>query len=193
MIDFVRICPRFGHANPEDALECATCGEFLGMENPVPAPSGGIEGPSHPEAGTSGEPVEERDSHSRSGNGQMSLPSEGAERPGPGPAFYLEVPGSNLIYTVRDGAVVGQAHPTSTAEVQLSDLSDVNYVHRRHCRFDFCDARWQCTPLDQRRFGRDFTNPTFLNGQRLDLDQPSIVTNGDRLTLSSFDLTVRIP
>jgi len=102
--------------------------------------------------------------------------------------LYLDVPETGGCHQVRDGWVVGQAHPTSTADVQLAGLTGINYVHRRHCRFECREDGWYVTAIEQ----EGYTNPTFVNHRRLAPDEPAPLRNGDRLSLSSVSINVRI-
>ncbi len=103
--------------------------------------------------------------------------------------FSLEIPGTAIRYNVKNGDVIGQDHHTSDAEIKLSGIDGVNFVHRRHCRFEVnCSGEWFVTPIIQ----EDFSNPTNLNIQRLEPGQRYKITNGDKLTLGPVTFQVRI-
>lgn len=170
MVTYAKICPRCGHENDEFADACEKDGEFLGM---VPAT------PVSDEAAAS-EPQAEQES---------PAPSAPLREFGqPARVLYLDVTETAECHQVRDGWVVGQAHPTSTADVQLEGATGINYVHRRHCRFECRDDAWYVTAIEQ----DGYTNPTFVNHRRLAPDETAPLRNGDRLSLSSVSINVRI-
>ncbi len=176
----IKRCPKCGHRNPEQADLCEVCGEFLGLVMPetvsdpvepepvVPDPADGSP-PATPERATRME---------------TAAPS----------LLYLELPtpAGHRSYPVRSGQIVGQAHPTSLAQVQIEPLPGVDRIHRQHGRFDWRDGEWRVTALDQRLFGSDFTNSTVLNGQRLAPGDSYPLGNSDRLALAGVLFTVRI-
>ena len=96
------------------------------------------------------------------------------------------------MLTVKSGWCMGQEHETNDAEIQIpSELPGCDFVHRQHCRFEHRDATWVVVPIPQAELGQDFTNPTFLNQDRL---QPGVATpiqHGDVLRLSGVRFTVR--
>jgi hypothetical protein len=181
---YVKICPRCGHRNDELASACEKDGEFLGMVPAIPAANAPIPPPpptpkpaAKPEAAPT---INELESPPHA--------CETATDAVPGKALYLDVEGAAQYHQVRDGWVVGQAHPTSTAEIQLSNLPGVNYVHRRHCIFEFRDGNWGVTTLLQ----PDYTNPSFLNDKRITPGERVTVQNGDKLRFASVTLRIRI-
>lgn len=177
MAAYVKICPRCGHRNDELASACERDAEFLGMVPAIPVheapPEPALEAPP-PAAET---PAPEA----------VAAPEAEAE-PLPPHALYLDLEETAQYFAIRDGWVVGQAHPSSTAEVQLSGVEGVNYVHRRHCAFEYRDGRWHVRPLAQ----PDYTNPTFLNDKRVAPGESATLRNGDRLRLSNVTLRIRI-
>jgi hypothetical protein len=102
--------------------------------------------------------------------------------------LYLEVQPSGQCYEISNGDVMGQAHPSNTAKVQLENVPGINYVHRSHCSFEYRDERWFVTAIAQ----PSYTNPTFVNQQRLGPSQSAPLSNGDRLLLANVALHVRI-
>lgn len=189
MIEFMRICPRCGLANPERYVTCQQDGEFLGFEAVIPASP-----PTIGAAAVSALPTTLESSlptipRAEPING--TRPTERLDRSCQ--SIYLEVVGSSLVFTVRDGATVGQAHPSALAEVQIGNIPGVTYVHRRHCRIERRDFQWFCTAIDQREFGREFTNPTHVNKQPIMPGQSLPIRNGDCLTLATVNLIVRMP
>jgi len=164
MLKYVKVCPRCGFHNDEFAEACARDKEFLGMVPATPADNA-----PPPVAGdaavAAGQPVAE----SR-------------------PRLYVEVASTGQCFEPCPGNVMGQAHPASQAHIQLQGLAGVNYVHRRHCSFDFRDGQWVVTPIAQ----ADYTNPTFHNDRRVDPGQSVPLVDGDRLKLSNVLLHVRI-
>jgi hypothetical protein len=174
----IKRCPKCGHRNPESADLCEVCGEFLGLVAPEtvadPEPERAVPDPALP-ASTSGVPV-------RVTQVETAAPS----------LLYLESPAGQRSYPVKPGDIVGQAHATSAAQVQIEPLPGAQCIHRQHGRFDWRDGQWYITALDQRPFGSDFTNSTVLNGQRLAPGDSQSLGNGDRLVLAGVLFTVRI-
>lgn len=171
---YVKACPRCGHLNDEFAESCERDGEFLGM---VPATIA----PDTPPASVE-EPVAQSIA-----SGETEAPCEAELDRGTIQALYLETE-SGATYEVRSGWVVGQAHPTSAAQVQLSGLAGLNYVHRSHCQFELRPDGWHVIAVAQ----PEYTNPTFVNQMRLMPGQNALLRNGDRLVLASVPLNVRI-
>jgi hypothetical protein len=174
----IKRCPKCGHRNPEPADLCEVCEEFLGLVAPET-----VSDPVEPE------PV-------------VPDPADGSPPATPGRVtqvetaapslLYLESPAGHRNYPVKPGDIVGQAHPTSLAQVQIESLPGVDRIHRQHGRFDWRDGQWHVTALDQRPFGSDFTNSTVLNGQRLAPGDSQPIQSGARLTLAGVLFTVRI-
>jgi len=177
MTDFVKICPRCGTPNPEYENLCSECGQFVGMEPSVPRPA---EAPTPPPA-----PPEE--------------PPSPPPRPTPAAtsvevgSCWLEPLFGGEILTVRSGAVLGQAHESNDAELQIPATVDGSaYLHRRHCRLDREGDGWYLTAIDQAAFGRDFTNPTRVNEETLAPGERRQVGDGDELRLSDLRFRVKI-
>ncbi len=180
-IEYVRKCPRCGHRNAESRDTCAIdgCGEFLGLEPAVPASD-------------AAEPAHNAQVSSHAEPSSVEEPGAPAERHrAPAPLLFLEAPGFGVTFAVRDGATVGRAGPGSGADVQLSGLPALNHVHRRHCRFEQRDDRWHCTALDEGSFSPP--NPTLVNGETLSPGEVRPIDDGDRVSLASTHLVVRIP
>jgi hypothetical protein len=178
MTDYVRVCPRCGHVSPEYDNVCAVCQQFIGMEETVPA---------------SAQPAVTQPPPS-----PLALPVSPAAGPltqrfvAAEPALFLEAKGGTLL-PVRPGWTLGQAHPSSDAEVQLpTRLAGVEFVHRHHCRFDHEESRWYVTALDQWSLGRDFTNPTLVNSRPVPSGKRVSLADGDELRLSGVVLRVRV-
>jgi ribosomal protein L40E len=111
----------------------------------------------------------------------------GLGEPGMAPQrIYIENPHFLHTVEVRSGQTVGQAHPTSKADVQLSGIPDIEYVSRSHCRFDFDGGAWIVTALPST------TNKTAVNGQIVPRGQSFPVHNGDMVTLATIPLRMRI-
>lgn len=105
---------------------------------------------------------------------------------------YLEAACGSQVYPVLKGSVMGQAHPEGGADVQISDLEGCQYIHRQHCRFEYANQQWYIIPIDQHSLGRDFTNPTTLNGQALNVGKPHPLQHGDKLELAGVVFYVRV-
>jgi hypothetical protein len=203
---YVKICPRCGHRNDELSEACEKDGEFLGMvpatqdsaaatlspSAPPPAvePSIIAAEPAKPIPGSTRPVIREDADEVRITAERSSAGACAATNPYDEPCglLYLEVVGNSQTFEVRDGWIVGQSHPTSAAQVQLSGLPGISYVHRHHCQFDYRDSAWQVTPVVQ----PSFTNPTFLNQQRLVPGRAYQLRNGDRLLLSNIALNIRV-
>jgi len=198
MADFVKICPKCGHTNPEYENACTVCTYFIGMETPVAASAAAVKtASSHAEenAGSDKPPAAEIPTCQEQ-NAANAVPHEAAAAPvrrfAARPSLYLQASGSEQVFEVRDGWVVGQAHPTSTAQLQLRDLPSIAYVHRQHCQFTLREATWYITAIDQTPRGRDFTNPTLVNQTKLAPGETHALHNGDQLSLAGVKLVVRI-
>jgi hypothetical protein len=171
MADYVRICPRCGQANPEFESVCTGCGQFIALEpvqraDQAPEPRGAAE-PPEPAAAGDREPADD--------------------------SLLLELAPGQAPLRVRDGAVLGQAHPGAGADLTLStEVAGSQYVHRRHCRFERRDGRWRIVALDQAPLGSAFTNPTFVNGERLAPGASRDLADGDELRLAAVVLVVHI-
>ena len=184
MSRFIKICPKCGHHNPEYENTCVLCADFVGMETPVVAPSAATESA---DTRVEGAEIQTAD--------QVPPSRQTAPQTVPAPpqaTLYLQVLGDDQIFEVRDGWTVGQSHASSTADLQLRDLPGIHYLHRMHCRFSCANGEWQVTPIDQRQFGRDFTNPTAVNQTTLTPGEAHCIDNGDQLSLASLKFVVRI-
>ena len=192
---YVRRCPKCRHLNPESRNTCAQCDQYLGLEQAMPAPAN--PGAPHPAPGGAGGTAPEEASAAGtelpSGEepGSSVVVTERADHRDPPPAMLiLEVPGSGDTIAVRDGTTVGRAHPSNSADVQLEGLPDLNFVHRRHCRFELRDERWHCVALDEGSFIGP-PNPTLVNGTPVLPCEARPIADGDRLTLAKTVLLVR--
>jgi hypothetical protein len=176
MTTFVKICPKCGHRNPEYENACSVCTHFIGMETPqaitAPTVSKSQTSPTLDAPRAVARPA---DAH---------LPET--------TALYLQVLGDSQIFELRDGWIIGQAHPSSNADLQLRDLPGINYVHRRHCQFFYKDDAWHVLAIDQRELGSDFTNLTTVNQTRIAPGQTHRLAGGDQLSLANLKLVVRI-
>jgi len=194
MNEYVKICPVCKHQNPEDSDICEVDGVYLGMTPSVRA-------------------KDVVESSAASADATVMLPNtksaDSQELPPPSeslvsgevrttqrmedfvPVIYLDLLGTERVFTIQPGYLIGQAHPNSPAEVQLDQIADVEYVHRQHARFVFENGEWSLIPVDQKSLGRDFTNPTYLNQQKLIPGQPYPLHNGDRLVLGKIPFIIR--
>lgn len=175
----IKRCPKCGHRNPEPADLCEVCEEFLGLVAPEtiadPEPERAVPDPTRP-ASTSAAP------------GRVTQVETAAAS-----LLYLESPAGQRTYPVKPGDIVGQAHATNAAQVQIDPLlPGAPCIHRQHGRFDWRDGQWYVTALDQRPFGSDFTNSTVLNGQHLAPGDSRPLQPGARLSLAGVLFTVRI-
>ncbi len=170
MAKYVKVCPRCGRANDEFGEVCEADGEFLGM---VPATLAAAH-----ESAPAESPGEAPSA--------AAAPAPEAQ-PAPTPVLYLDAGAGGACFEIRDGWVVGQAHFTSTAEVQLTNLPGLQYVHRRHCLFEYSDDGWHVMAIAQPAY----TNPTLVNDQTVRPGERVAVHNGDRVTLSATTFSVR--
>ncbi|MGD8931239.1 MAG: FHA domain-containing protein [Chromatiales bacterium] len=177
MTTFVKICPKCGHHNPEYENACSVCTHFIGMETP--------------QAVTAAPASKPQTSPSIDAPQAVAQPADVHLSPQT-TALYLQVQGSSQTFELRNGWIIGQAHPSSDADLQLRDLPGINYVHRRHCRFFYQDDAWHVLAIDQREAGNDFTNPTSVNQTRIAPGQTHVLANGDQLSLANLKLLVRI-
>ena len=164
MLKYVKECPRCGRVNGELSEACGDCGEFLGMVPAAPLREIPPEPPS-----PAPPPLPQREPPAA-----------------PARALYLDVGGE--CHEIKDGYVVGQQHPTSQADLQLSGLEGINYVHRRHCQFGLRADGWYVTVLEQ----QSYTNPTYVNQRALAVGEACLLRNGDRLRLAGVTLHVRV-
>ena len=177
MADFVRICPKCGRANPEYENLCVACDQFIGMENAIPAP-----------VPRSAEPKDDGKAGPETSNPQATRRYTPVAE-----SFFLRLHGPDLLLTVRSGSVLGQAHASSDADLQIREaVEGCRFVHRRHCRFRREAERWTVTALDQSAFGSEFTNPTFVNQHRLAPGADHALQDGDQLRLSGLTFVVRM-
>lgn len=186
MLEYVKICPKCGHENPEDeagTCKAQGCDQFLGMVEPVPRPNIIQETLSpYPESPEDRPNVTE---HFKDGSQESVRVTNRFKAVS---ALYLDLPGTEQIYPIQSGFVLGQAHPTSTADIQLVGIQGVNFIHRRHCSFDYTGDCWNVTTIPQ----EEFTNPTLVNHIKLQPGQKYPIRNGDRLTLCNITFNVRI-
>lgn len=174
---YVKACPRCGHLNDEFAEACEQDGEFLGMVPAMSAP----EPPPETECGAYTPGAEEAAGQDTP---ETAVPEPVCEKI---QALYLEAE-SGITYEVRSGWVAGQEHPTSAAQVQLTGVPGLNYVHRSHCQFELRPDGWHVIAVAQ----PEYTNATFVNQTRLMPGQDAVLHNGDRLVLANVPLQIRI-
>jgi len=186
MTTFVKVCPKCGQHNLEYENACSICTNFIGMETPVPASQAQRE-PAAPEPTNSAAQTKPSTAVASSG---LNTVDTGVTSPPK--ILYIQVLNSDQIFEIQHGLTVGQAHPSSDAGLQLRDLAGIEYVHRNHCTFAYRDGTWQVTPIDQRQFGRDFTNTTKVNQTTVIPGQPHTLKNTDQLSLAHVKFIVRI-
>lgn len=200
MIRYVKICPKCGHVNEEDAVACANCPEFFDRLGAVPLPEPG----SAPVVVTTEMSV--RPVVADAGPGVTNASAESAVPPGstaPVPVtqrmngqgvLLLRSQAGKQSFSVRSGLVVGQAHPSRPADVQIGGVPGSNCIHRQHCIFHCREGRWFVKPIDQRVFGKrdGETHPTALNGALVPPGTEREVRDGDLVTLAGVNFTVNI-
>jgi hypothetical protein len=190
MPQFVKICPKCGRSNPEYENICTDCQQFIGMEPAVPKPAESRQTGAEPNPGDSAAPPRPE---APAQTAPVTEPEERPQAPAPAPAFYLSLNGEGQVFTLQDGSVMGQAHSTSQATVQIpTGVDGVGYVHRQHCRFEYRDARWRVQPLEQAPFNQTFTNPTRVNQHLVGPGSWHPLDDGDELRLSGVSFHVKI-
>lgn len=172
MTKFVKVCPKCSHHNPEYENICGQCQHFIGMEAPVKASSS----PQLPET----PPPSPLPQSNTSASTETTT------------SFYLESADGTQIYTIKSGWTIGQAHPSSQAEIQVGQLEGCQFIHRQHCRFTFKNEQWYLTAIDQKPLGREFTNPTVINQKPLNPGKSRPIKNGDKVELSNVVFYVRM-
>jgi hypothetical protein len=200
MDEYVKICPTCKHVNNEDSDICEKDGVYLGMTPSVrlkdvlqqtqqmpSSPPPVSESPKDTSA-----PLATASPISSKGEPEAPPPQDTSRYVEAPSVIYLELLGTSKVYTVRQGSVLGQAHPESDTEIQLEGYPGVNFIHRRHCQFDVDNGQWVVIPIDQVPFGRDFTNPSYLNQEKLVPGKKYPINNGDRLVLGKVPLSIRI-
>lgn len=184
MADYVRICPRCGRANPEFENACSACGHFIGMEPAIPQIRSVEAGASSKLASVDADQdvPEEHPSDVTQVQGAAAVDE----------SFYLEHVTSDQIFTIRPGTVMGQAHDTSQAEVQVPvDIDGSEYLHRRHCQFERQEGKWIVIPLNQADCDQEFVNPTYVNKRQVTPGEHQVLNDGDVLRLSGVSFSVR--
>jgi pSer/pThr/pTyr-binding forkhead associated (FHA) protein len=151
---------------------CVKCGHFLGLVSPVPDPEKAT-APDSPEGG------------GFSGTEPRESPPP---RPGPAgePGLYLESLDTGQTYEIKNDAIVGQAHSSSRADVQLTGLPNLNYVSRHHCQFHLEAGIWYVTALSSSLNSTLVSQTPVSKGGRMRL------RNGDELLMANVPFRVRI-
>jgi pSer/pThr/pTyr-binding forkhead associated (FHA) protein len=86
-------------------------------------------------------------------------------------------PGVEL--TVRPGDIIGRE-----ADVDVSKLSDAQYLSRKHARFKMKLGRWYIENLSTKSF-------TYINGKRVEPETEVEITSGDKVTLGIIRCTFK--
>lgn len=180
---YVKICPKCGHYNPEDAITCEKekCAHYLAMEQSQLKPEEAEHSSPVPGALTS-------DIASVSTNEYIGHRQER------GPVtqvcvqqvLYLDHKELPNPIEVQSGCVVGQKHPGSRADVQIDGIQNVNYISREHCHFNCVDGIWSVLVLPET------TNPTTLNQRRISKGEEVPISNGDQLVMANVGFQIRI-
>ncbi len=178
MSEYVKICPKCGYHNPEqnDLCDNPECSEFLGMVVAIPTPT-------QPDRAQETALPSDQPSHpvQPSRNREIKVTQRLLQ-----PSLYLECLSTSKTFQIHSGYTVGQAHPTSRAHIQMSDIPNINFVSREHCQFDFENGQWFVTAI------RTATNPTYLNQLQIRPGDRMPVKNGDRLIMASVPFQVRV-
>ena len=184
MTEFVKICPQCQLANPEYENVCSGCGHFIAMEVAVQAP---VE-----PASVENQPQEADVEVDRNAGEQAPVAPTMRYQPEQ-LSFYLELTASGDIFTIENGTILGQRHASSKANVQIPpDRPGAEFLHRQHCRFSNEKGQWRVQAMDQIPLGQEFTNPTFVNQNRLGAGQWAVLANGDQIRLSGLLFEVKM-
>ena len=103
-----------------------------------------------------------------------------------GQVLYMDATTARESFQVRSGETVGQAHSTSNADVQLSNVPNVDYISREHCRFDLEEHAWFITALPSG------LNGTFVNREPLKRGDRARVRDGDEVMLANVPFRIRL-
>jgi len=172
--DFVRICPKCQHLNPEYENLCLQCQQFIAMEPSVKRPP------------------EEAEPAVAQPQGNAANTPDSINIEAPRPVFYLQLGEKTL--TVFDQTVLGQQHAENSAELQLdSSHAGYRYLHRQHCSFHYRDGTWYVQAINQQGFGQAFNNPTMVNKTTVSPTTEHPIHHGDRLHLAAMEFLVHIP
>lgn len=198
MTEPIKICPKCGHANPQHEIACTVCAYLISREIPVSASAAQVGLATAPPRAASTPKLPAADAPAPLAQDDAAIPDSPSHaapvrrRFAARPSLYLQASGTERVFEVGDGWIAGQAHPTSTAQLQLRDLPSVTYVHQQHCQFTLREATWHVTALDQAAHGHDLTNPTLVNQIKLAPGDTHALRNGDQLSLAGVKLAVRI-
>lgn len=183
MESYVKICPKCGHYNPEDAITCEkeNCAHYLAMEQSQLKPEATeqatqVDQPFMPE--TVGACTNESPDHSQERGPVTQVCVQ--------QVLCLEHRELQHPIEVQSGCVVGQKHPSSGADVQIDGIQNVNYISREHCRFNCDGGVWSVLVLPET------TNPTTLNQRRITRGQEVTIANGDRLVMANVEFQISI-
>jgi len=190
MTEFIKICPKCQHLNPEYENICSQCQQFIGMEAAVPKPVAAKIEQSSEALVNQTSPVP---ASVQKQNPTPSEPQQQAKAQAEKQAMYLKITINDQLLTIYSGNIVGQAHASSTAQVQIAaDVAGIEYVHRQHCCFTYQNEQWFISAIDQSQFQQSFTNPTQYNQQLLNPGQQQLLANGDQIQMSGVQFIVRI-
>lgn len=176
MTEYVKICPQCGFNNREGNNNCEKCGQFLGLVRAIPKEE-------------QAETTENRGGETAvSDSVEIKVEPEAIPESGrkPEPRIYIQCLSTDSSFEIKNGNIVGQAHETSTADVQLSGMPDITYVSRRHCRFDFENEAWFVTAMT------DALNPTTVNQVTVAPGGRLRVRDGDELVMANVAFRIRI-
>lgn len=178
MSEYVKICPKCGHHNPEESDLCDNpeCSEFLGMVVSIPAPiqPDRVQETALPSDQPSPPAQSSRDRETKVTKRLLQ------------PSLYLECLSTSKTFQIHAGHIVGQAHPTSQAHIQMSDIPNINFVSREHCQFNFEHGQWFVAAI------KTATNPTYVNQLQIKDGERVPIKNGDRLIMANVPFQVRV-
>ena len=211
MTDFVKVCPKCKHPNPEYLNVCEQCQQFIAMEVPS-AKTSSVEKSSVEKSSVENASLEasfeppSRVKNSTQSNKKTApaITTETTETNSIAATklskvaknqslVYLEIAATGQLLSIKSGEVMGQEHPTGIAEVKVpSSIEGAEYIHRQHCRFDYHKGHWFILPIEQSQYQQDFTNPTMLNRKMLSADSQHQLADGDVIHLSAVKFSVRL-
>lgn len=164
MEDDIQICPECGHPNPPAADVCQNCDAPLHSDTTLTV-AAHAKGLTRAETGKAGEVEQD--------------------------VLYFYVAGAKqsdaLIHRGQSSAVLGRRSDETAADDNLIDLNRFQAyslgVSRRHARINYTESGYTIEDLDS-------SNGTWLNGNRLEPNQPQVLHRGDHIQLGELMMFV---
>lgn len=194
-LHYLRICPECHHENHEHKHHCQHCGLFIGMEPAILIKSNivlsEVINEINNQAILDSKPIIDWEELNPTKDAAVAPETDYAAPAAPPAQIELECLGYPNMISVPSGSIIGQQNSQNGPDVFIpTEITEARYLHRRHCRIDKENGRWWITALDQKAFGRDFTNPTRVNDIPLAPGERKELHEGDLLRLSGLRLRV---